>query len=53
MASHDQAYGFYSLMFWNFSAIHVSIKLDMRGLPEELKSHRRMLDAEAPSGDEN
>jgi xylan 1,4-beta-xylosidase len=51
--SYDQAYGFHSLMFWNFSATPVSIKLDMRGLPEALKAHRRMLDAEAPSGDEN
>ncbi len=51
--SYDKSYGSYSLMFWNFSATPVSIKLESHGLPETLNAHRRALDAEAASGDEN
>lgn len=51
--SHDKTYGIYSLLFWNFSDKPVSIKLDAENLPQALTAHRRMLDAEAPSNDEN
>jgi xylan 1,4-beta-xylosidase len=51
--SYDKSYAYYSLMFWNFSAEPVSVKLDMVGLPETLSVHRRMLDAATPFEDEN
>ena len=40
-------------MFWNFSAVPVTVKIDLRGLPETLNAHRRVLNATTPSEDEN
>lgn len=51
--SYDDLYKYYSLMFWNFSASPVTVRIDARGLPGTLTAHRRMLDAETPSQDEN
>lgn len=51
--SHDDLYKYFSLMFWNFSASPVTVKIDARGLPGTLTAHRRMLDAETPFQDEN
>ena len=51
--AYDDSYEYYSLMFWNFSAVPVTVKIDLRGLPETLNAHRRVLDATTPSEDEN
>jgi len=51
--AHDDEYKTYNLIFWNFSPNPVTVRLDARGLNESLVAHRRMLDAEAPSQDEN
>jgi hypothetical protein len=51
--AYDESYDYYSLMFWNFSATPVTVKMDLRGLPETLTAHRRVLDALTPSEDEN
>ena len=51
--AHDAEYKTYNLIFWNFSPEPVTVKLETRGLGESLVAHRRMLDAEAPSQDEN
>jgi hypothetical protein len=49
----DDSYDYYSLMLWNFSAEPVTVKMDLRGLPEILRAHRRTLDAATPFEDEN
>jgi hypothetical protein len=51
--AHDDEYKTYNLIFWNYSAKPVTLNLNARGLKESLVAHRRMLDAEAPSQDEN
>jgi hypothetical protein len=51
--AYDKLYKYYSLMFWNFSATQVTLKIDPRGLPGTLTVHRRMLDAETSHQDEN
>ena len=51
--AYDQLYKYYSLMFWNFSATPVTVRINARGLPGTLTAHRRMLDAETPVQDEN
>lgn len=51
--AYDKLYQYYSLMFWNFSATPVAVNLDLKDLPGPLTAHRRELDAEAPSEDEN
>lgn len=49
----DKDYDYYSLMFWNFSAMPVDVTLNLQSLPETLTAHRRELDANTPSQDEN
>lgn len=51
--SYDKTYETYNLLFWNFSGTPVTVKLDARGLAEALVAHRRLLDAQSPSEDEN
>ena len=51
--AHDDEYKTYNLIFWNFSPKPVNLKVDAHGLQESLVAHRRVLDAEAPSQDEN
>jgi hypothetical protein len=51
--AHDEDYKTYNLIFWNFSPRPVTVKLESRGLGESLVAHRRLLDAEAASQDEN
>jgi xylan 1,4-beta-xylosidase len=51
--SYDKDYDIYNLLFWNFSATPVVVKVDAKGLPETLVAKRRLLDAEAASSDEN
>jgi len=51
--AYDPLYEYYSLMFWNFSATPVTVRIDARNLPGALTVHRRILDAETPSQDEN
>ncbi len=49
----DKAYETYNLLFWNFLGTPVVVKIDAQGLTEALIVHRRLLDAQSPSGDEN
>ena len=49
----DKAYETYNLLFWNFSGTPVIVKIDAQGLTEALIVHRRLLDAQSPSEDEN
>ncbi|HLH36080.1 MAG TPA: hypothetical protein VKX41_15525 [Alloacidobacterium sp.] len=51
--AHDDEYKTDNLIFWNFSPQPVKLKVDPRGLTEPLVAHRRMLDAETASQDEN
>ena len=51
--AYDKAYATYNLLFWNFSGTPVAVKIDAQGLTEALIVHRRLLDAQSPSGDEN
>ncbi len=51
--SYDKSYGIYNLLFWNFSATPVTVKLQEHGLAEILTAKRRRLDAKSPSEDEN
>ena len=51
--SYDHSYEIYSLLLWNFSATSVAVTVEGRNLPDTLVAKRRLLDAEAPSGDEN
>ncbi|MGA3332623.1 MAG: hypothetical protein ABSC62_00520 [Terracidiphilus sp.] len=51
--AYDKAYETYNLLFWNFSGTPVTVKIDAQGLTETLIVHRRLLDAQSPSEDEN
>jgi hypothetical protein len=51
--AYDDEYKTYNLIFWNYSPQPVKLKMDVRDLKEPLVAHRRMLDAEASSQDEN
>jgi len=51
--SYDKTYRVYNLLFWNFSASPVTIKLLEHGQGGVLVVKRRSLDAESPSEDEN
>ena len=51
--ARDSDYKTYNLIFWNFSSQPVKLRLDARGLKESVVAHRRLLDAEAASQDEN
>jgi xylan 1,4-beta-xylosidase len=52
--AYDKLYHYYSLLFWNFSATPVSVKIDLSHLPGSFEAHRRReLDAETPYQDEN
>jgi hypothetical protein len=51
--SYDKSYKTYNLLFWNFSDTPVTVRLDARDLGEAMLAHRRLLDAESPSEDEN
>lgn len=51
--TYDQSYGVYGLLFWNYSAEPVDVSIKSQDLPATMYATRRMLDAEAPSNDEN
>jgi hypothetical protein len=51
--AYDKAYETHNLLLWNFSNKPVKIRLNIKGLKEPLIVHRRLLDAEAASEDEN
>ena len=51
--AHDSEYKTYNLIFWNFSPTPVRLTLESHRLNQSLVAHRRILDAEAPSQDEN
>jgi len=52
-ATFDDFLNIYNLMFWNFSDQPVHVDLTMSGLPAGLKAEHLLLDANAPSDDEN
>lgn len=51
--SYDSSYGIYNLLVWNFSDGSVTLDLKTHDLPMALVAKRRLLDAIAPSDDEN
>lgn len=51
--AYDKVYETYNFLLWNFSDKPVRIRLNLRGLKEPLIVHRRLLDAQSPSEDEN
>lgn len=51
--AYDKTYATYNLLLWNFSNKPVTVRFNIQGLKETLIVHRRLLDAEAPSEDEN
>lgn len=53
LMTYDKSYGVYSLLFWNFSAEPIVVKVEPHDLTTRLTGKRRMLDADAPSNDEN
>ena len=52
-ATHDEYLQNYNLMFWNFSDQPAHVALEMAGLPSGSKAEHVLLDATAPSSDEN
>lgn len=51
--TYDKSYGIYSLLFWNYSADPVDVRIEAHDLPDTMYATRRTLDATAPSNDEN
>lgn len=51
--TYDKFYGMYSLLFWNYSPNPVEVSLQAQDVPASMYATRRMLDAAAPSNDEN
>lgn len=52
-ASYDEFLQNYNILFWNFSDRPARVNLVMNGLRPGLKAERLVLDATAPSSDEN
>jgi hypothetical protein len=52
-ASHDPRLRMYNLLLWNFSDAPVSAELVLKSLPKNLRARHIVLDAAAPSDDEN
>jgi beta-xylosidase len=53
LAAWDKRSEFYNLLLWNFSETPVHIDLELTGVPSPLILSPRVLDATAPSNDEN
>jgi len=52
-ATHDKAFQVSSLLVWNFSEAPVEVELIVDGLPKNMRVRHIVLDALAPSDDEN
>jgi hypothetical protein len=52
-ATHDEAFQVSSLLVWNFSEAPVEVELTVDGLPKSMRVRHIVLDALAPSDDEN
>jgi hypothetical protein len=52
-AAFDDVLHIYNVLFWNFSDQPVQVNLTLDGLPAGLKAEHLLLDAKAPSDDEN
>jgi hypothetical protein len=52
-ATFDDVLNIYNVMFWNFSDQPVHVNLTLDGVPGGLKAEHVLLDAHAPSDDEN
>ncbi len=51
--TYDAEYRTHNLLVWNFSEGPVRLHLDFETVPSRFAAHRRMLDAETASSDEN
>ena len=52
-ATHDKQFRIHTLMLWNFSPQQVSVQLELKQIPKPMRVRHEILDAEAPSNDEN
>jgi hypothetical protein len=52
-AAHDELLRMQNLVLWNFSAAPVEVHLEWQNLPRERRARHLVLDAAAPSADEN
>jgi hypothetical protein len=52
-ATHDETFQVSSLLVWNFSEAPVEVELTVDGLPKSMRVRHIVLDALAPSDDEN
>ncbi|HEY5912885.1 MAG TPA: hypothetical protein VJA21_20020 [Verrucomicrobiae bacterium] len=53
LATHDDQLRMNNLLLWNFSASAVEAEVELKGLPAEMRVRHIVLDAVAPSDDEN
>ena len=53
LAADDPRMRMQTLLLWNFGAQAVEVDLNLRGLPRDVRSRHVVLDATAPSDDEN
>ena len=53
MATWDDKLGLYNILLWNFSPEPVDVQLTVDGVPSDITLTQRVLDASAPSDDEN
>lgn len=51
--AYDPLYKTYNLMVWNYSAVPVKLNVEGKSVPENLLMRPELLDAIAPSADEN
>jgi len=52
-ATHDEAFQVLSLLVWNFSDAPAEVEMTVNGLPKNMRVRHIVLDALAPSDDEN
>lgn len=53
LAAHDEQLQMWTLVLWNFSGATVQARLDLAGLPKQMRTRHIVLDATAPGSDEN
>ncbi len=53
LATRDDKLGLYNVLLWNFSPEPVEIELTVDGIPSDITLTQRLLDASAPTDDEN
>jgi hypothetical protein len=51
--AHDGTLRAYQLLLWNFSTSPARVTVSLAGVPQELRMRHIILDAVAPSADEN